>query len=186
MNNEIKIGIFILAAGQGKRIGMPKWQLLHNGKTFLEIIVEKSSRAKIDNIFCLYRQDSKPNISGIKYILNKTPENGMFSSIYYASKNISDIDGVLIWPVDHPFVDKNTVVKLIDKFTKNPKFSIKPEYEGDGGHPIILPSNILKKIKTADYSGGLRGFLNDSNTEILRLNVEDSNILRNVNTPNDL
>jgi molybdenum cofactor cytidylyltransferase len=186
MNENIKITALILAAGQGKRIGMPKWKLEFNEKSFLEIINEKLIASDINNIFCVYRDKSKPSISTLNYILNKTPEFGMFSSIYYGTKNINDTRGILIWPVDHPFIKLETLTELIHAFMLNPNSIAKPLYYDRGGHPIILPEKIFKGINTADYDGGLRQFLNDVKAEYTIVSTDDPNILRNINTPKDL
>jgi molybdenum cofactor cytidylyltransferase len=186
MNKNINITALILAAGQGSRIGMPKWQLKFNGKSFLEIIKTKLTASGVDNTFCVYRENSKPTTSSLNYIINKTPELGMFSSIYYGTEKIKEADGILIWPVDHPFVELETLSKLIDAFKLNSNSIVKPIYNNRGGHPIILPEKIFKKIKTTDYDGGLRQFLNGIKPEYFNVNTNDPNILRNVNTPKDL
>lgn len=187
MNKELKLAAVIPAAGLGSRIGMPKWQLKFNGLYFLEIITKKLQSSNIHNIYCTYRLNSKPTIDGINYIINKTPDDGMFSSIYYASKIISGFDGILIWPVDHPFISTKTLSKLIKYHTNNPKKSCKPSFNGKGGHPIILSKFDFDLIKNSipGYNGGLRKFLKDNSISFIHLDCIDSKVLKNINTIDD-
>ncbi|MCF7791390.1 MAG: NTP transferase domain-containing protein [Victivallales bacterium] len=185
-SNKLKISALILAAGKGSRIGLPKWKLEYNGISFLNIIKNSLKKNGINCIYCTYRTNSKPDISEIYYLENKEPELGMFSSVYYGTREVSSTDGILIWPVDHPFVEENTVTVLFEKFIKNPDKVIKPIFEKAGGHPIILPWKLIEKIKFRDYNGGLRQFINDSGTDILKVPLADPNILKNINTKTDL
>jgi len=84
MNQQLStndIAVIILAAGQGKRIGMPKWKLKIDDINFLSIICNKLKEVGFKNIYCTYRENSLPDYPNIKYIINKTPEYGMISSI---------------------------------------------------------------------------------------------------------
>ena len=185
---DMKITAIILAAGQGKRFGKPKWQAVYEDKSFLDIIVSKLKAVEVHRIRCVLREEADPKREeNIEYIINKSPELGMFSSIYYGIQNIStDTEGILIWPVDHPFVEIETLSNLIRSFEINPTSIIKPIFEGRGGHPVILPENIFKKINTIDYQGGLRQFLSNINAKYNTMNTNDRSILRNINTVNDI
>ena len=188
------VSTLILAAGAGTRYGMPKWQIEFHGKTFLEIIIEKVRKAGINNIVCVIREDSAPNIKGIKYAINPKPEQGMFSSLSIgiepAHWDVSahhDVSGYLIIPVDHPFFESATVKKLCETFNQNDCIKIiRPIFKGNVGHPIIIPKNLARKIPQGDYEGGLKKFINDSNVSVKNIEVDDPGILKNINTKENL
>ncbi|CAL7962155.1 molybdenum cofactor cytidylyltransferase [Gammaproteobacteria bacterium] len=176
----------ILAAGEGKRIGQTKWNLLLNGKTFLDIIVEKLIAVSIKDIVCVVREDSFPQDARINFTVNNKPECGMFSSIYCGvQKNLQAL-GYMIFPVDHPLVATKTLDKLYTTFVANLHKVICPSFQQKLGHPIIIPNHFAKKITFSDYPGGLRKFLLDQRSIICKTEVNDENILRNINTRSDI
>jgi molybdenum cofactor cytidylyltransferase len=184
----VKIAASILAAGKGARIGMPKWQLLCRGKTFLEIIVDNLFAANIGKVVCVVRADSMPpQDSRMQIAINPEPEQGMLSSVYYgiaaASASYSDVGGYLIMPVDHPLVQVKTLMQLRDVFALNPDCVIVPQFNGRRGHPIIIPHELALQITKKDFLGrSLRDFLLCSYANVEHVQVDDCGILQNINT----
>ena len=188
INNISYLTAIILAAGEGKRIGCPKCNLMINGKTFLSIIIEKIFSMGIKNIICVVKSNSFKLIQkNILVVANDCPNASMFSSIYYGIKasNMSSL-GYLIYPVDHPFVQPNVINKLCTEFMNNSMKVICPTYQDKLGHPIIIPTNLAKKINKIEYFNGLRGFILDQGAIIHKVNTIDSGILKNINTKEDV
>jgi molybdenum cofactor cytidylyltransferase len=178
------IAVIILAAGQGKRIGTPKWKLKIKEKTFLDIIYDKLKEVGINNIYCTYRKESLPDKQDIEYIINETPEYGMISSIYYGIQNTPKFSGYMIWPVDHPFTSIETLSVLYEEF-KNKQNMIRPVYSNRGGHPIIIPHKFADKIPV-DYEGGIKNFFIENNISIQDIEVNDPDIKSNINYKENL
>lgn len=183
-----KLATIILAAGRGSRIGKPKWQLIHSGKSFLEIIVDKIIESNYDKniIICVASADSIPNEPRVKIAINPDPGKGMISSVYYGVQANPDALGYLLIPVDHPFVAIETFTKLKNVFLKYPDCIVCPTYEGRKGHPIIVPNNLAAKITTKNFLGSLRDFLISQGAKLKCVAVNDANILKNINTQQDL
>lgn len=174
----------ILAAGQGKRAGKPKWQLVYDGRNFLEIIISKLLKIEIGEICVVVREDSKPKSDPkFQLVINPKPESGMISSVYYGVRAVknSHPKGYLIFPVDHPFVAESTLRQLIEVFLSNLGAVVIPVYNNHSGHPIILPFEVATRITEGDYSGGLKQFILDQKVMIKKIEVDDPNILVNVN-----
>lgn len=176
----------IFAAGEGRRIGMPKWQVEFNEKTFLEIVFQKLKEACFDTIICVKRESFDIRLDGPCYVNNVTPEFGMISSLFYAVQSCPVFDGYLILPVDHPFVESSTISVVRESFMLNPTKVVRPTFNSIPGHPIAIPNFVIAKLKTPDYNGGLRQLIKDLNTQILDVEVPDPNILKNVNFASDL
>ena len=187
MNLKKKIACIILAAGKGRRFGMPKWQAKYSGKTFLEIIIEKVTNAGITDIACVIRNDSIPDVQNIKYAVNPDPERGMFSSLLYGINIFPKKQGYIIIPVDHPFFKKKTLQELYKVFeTMENDTVVRPIYKKRAGHPIIIPGLFARNIPEGDYAGGLKKFIDDSNILVHNIVVDDQGVLRNINTVKDL
>lgn len=191
--HALNISAIILAAGKGSRIGRPKWQLMHGGETFLEIIAAKVALALPNaEIICVVSESSVPpsdDVSRIKIVINPNPDHGMFSSIYWGIKAAAKSAGYLLMPVDHPFVLTDTLRTLAENFFSNPDCVICPTYNEHRGHPIIIPGFLAEKIKEDDLPFStitLRNFLHGHQAKFCYVNVNDKAVLCNVNTASDL
>ncbi len=182
-----EITAIVLAAGRGSRIGMPKWKLVHDGKNFLEIIIEKICYAGMGNRVCVVREGAIPENLGIEYAINDSPGEGMFSSLAVGIEKFPLSEAYMIIPVDHPFFYRETLNEIICKYNDgNTEKIIRPCFKGIPGHPIILPGALARTIPLGDYEGGLRRFISNSETGILDVRVDDPGILKNINTKADL
>jgi len=143
------ISAIILAAGYGRRIGKPKLMLETDGMSYAEIINNKLSNCKVKESLFVINTDSeawsRKTLPEIKYIINPRPDEGMLSSILLAYKQLSASKNIMIFPVDHPFVSKETLDSIIEASTINQECVIKPEFDGKSGHPVIIPSSLLAK-----------------------------------------
>jgi CTP:molybdopterin cytidylyltransferase MocA len=181
-----KIAAIILAAGNGRRFGKPKWQGEYQGKNFLEIIKEKLFSAGFSDILCVKQQSFDIRCEGLSYVNNPSPEYGMVSSLYYGLMAFPGFKGYLVIPVDHPFIAAATIEKLIIAFdSENPKV-IRPVFNGFPGHPVIIPGSFISILKVPEYPGGLRQLIKDSKYDIADIQVNDPNILKNINLSTDL
>ena len=184
------ITAIILAAGKGSRIGTPKLMLEINGESFLSVIINKISSAGIKRIICVINKEvykwSKDNFQQYEIIINPEIEKGMLSSVYYGMKEIKETKGVMVFPVDHPFVEVETINELFISFNNNSDSIIKPRFESKSGHPVIIPFEILKTISEKDFDNGLNDYLIKSNCKETYVNVADKGILKNINTKEDL
>ena len=177
----------ILAAGEGSRIGMPKWQLEYEGKNFLEIIVDKLNSTLINNVICVVNGQAIPQINYSDIVINSQPEDGMLSSIYcgiqYSLKRLASTNGYLIYPVDHPYVAVSTLLDLKNEFSNvvkkydcvksrsNCNFTITPCFKGISGHPIIISSSLAEKITPNNFSIGFKKFLRSQKKDVYRIDV---------------
>jgi len=186
----MNLSALILAAGKGSRFGKPKLMIEFKGKSFLSIIADNLLKAGIENIFCVVSSNTinpaKENVPVIKYIVNPEPENGMISSVRLGLKKIGDCDGIMIFPVDHPFVKVDTLKIIIDAFNKNSRCLVKPLFNNTSGHPVIIPQELSKQIINSDIERTLDVIIRESLIEKYTVNTNDSGVIRNINTREDL
>jgi molybdenum cofactor cytidylyltransferase len=182
------ISALILAAGKGSRIGKPKFLLEYGDKTFLEHIYDNLLECNIGNILTVIRKESEEwfleNFKG-EFVINDFPEGGMLSSVILGINSLKNNDGILIYPVDHPHVRRDTVQKLITSFNLHPGSIIKPVYKNSSGHPVIIPSAFYNEI-ISGKSGDLNSVIRNSNVNTIHLKTNDAGVLKNINTPEDL
>ena len=187
MNN---ISAVILAAGSGTRIGIPKLKLKQGKEFYVNIIANNLKSEGINKIVCVIRKDDlewfKENAAGSEYIININPELGMISSVKFGVERYPKHDGALLFPVDHPFVTCKTIKNLIIDFGKNKNSVIKPYYKGKSGHPVIVPYSLFDYIVNSDNFKSLNDLIREFGISVIRTDVDDEGILRNINNPEDL
>jgi len=184
-----KISAIILAAGSGKRIGTPKLKLHIGDKYFINVIIEKLLSADIKNVSAVIREDyyqwCLANVTGALLVLNKEPDKGMFHSVKLGILNAEKSDGVMIFPVDYPYVEKITIVNLCMAFYEYPDCIIKPVFDNKSGHPLIIPNAHFNAIVNSKMDN-----LNDAILSLkisqFKVDVDDKYVLKNVNYKSDL
>ncbi|MBU1881713.1 hypothetical protein KKA08_06725 [bacterium] len=65
------------------------------------------------------------------------------------------------------------------------KLAVRPRFEGRQGHPVLLGRLWLDKVLKALYDSSMRDLLRSNSEQVLSLNVNDSGILIDVDTPED-
>ncbi len=186
--NEKEYSAIILAAGKSERMGFPKLSLKYDEKNnFIEHIISeylsfdcKEIILVINKIGIEYLKKNEIQFpETVKIVVNEHPDWHRFYSLKKGVKSLSKNRPVFINNVDNPFVNDNVLNELV----KNIKTAdyISPEFEGKGGHPILLSKKIIEELKTiAEDQKHLKEFLNRYSR--LRIRVNDEKILVNINT----
>ncbi|HOQ83912.1 MAG TPA: NTP transferase domain-containing protein [Candidatus Syntrophosphaera thermopropionivorans] len=160
----------IPASGKGNRFGQPKHQAIIKGKSFITCILDTLKEAGINNIYIAKDFKTKDMLSTLRYALKQL--------------NTDIFAGFLIFPVDHPLVQCSTINSLCSAFNQIPEIVIRPCYNGQSGHPVIIPSTL--DLFKDDYEQGLAYIIRTQAKGIFDLPVEDKSILLNINRPGDL
>ena len=185
----LNLSAVILAAGSGSRIGLPKLKLQIEGKYFVNVIIDKLISADINDVSVVIREDYYQwclgNVPGALFILNKQPEKGMFHSVKLGIMNSVKSDGILIFPVDFPFVEQSTIEKLNSAFTENPVCIIKPVFENKSGHPLVIPKIHFDAILNSKLDN-LNDVISSLNLSQAKVDVDDKSVLKNINYKSDL
>ncbi len=177
----------ILAAGRGERWGGPKLFARWKGRNFLEMILEKVAAADLSPRAVVVAEESLARIHelppGPEYVVNPQPEKGMISSILSGSRAFPDCDGIYLLPVDIPFFQADTLIRLSGRVAADPGAVHLPVYGNRGGHPLWIPNSLFPFLPAEDVDGGLRRIIDRSGLQVRTLAVEDEGILMNMNMP---
>ena len=116
------------------------------------------------------------------------PDAPMFESIrvvIQAALETSPESTVLLQPGDHPEVQPATLEQILTISGKHPDRVIVPEFQGRGGHPVLIPAGIAQRLLTTDCPQGLGQYWTDHSELCLRLSVDDESVVRDVDTATD-
>lgn len=168
----MQIVALIPAAGKGSRYGMPKVDASYNGITFSQMILNTLTEAGVEIYHVIRDIDTPDMLASLKVGMNT-----------FQSQNVHP-DGWLIWPVDHPTVRAETIKFMMNIFSSRTNSIIIPRHDNKNGHPIIIPASLA--IPEQSPPNGLKEVIMLSHLPVHFIEVDDSGILVNINTPEDV
>ena len=179
------IGAIVLAAGASSRMGRSKAQLRAGpgGRSFIDTIAETLAGARIFAVrVVVARGLPKPPRHAV---VNPDPSAGMLSSVQCGLRAFGENpDAVFVWPVDHPLVERNTVVAMVAAFENSGAPVIVPTHGGRRGHPVLFAARVFPELLAADPSVGARCVVH-AHDDRLELWVPDPGVVADIDTPED-
>ncbi len=193
MSNNIALTSVVLMAGYSKRMGQLKQHVLLEGESFLSHIIKKIISFPNDisaNIFVGQDNDELGKRivrehEGI-WISNLHPDDGPISSIRLALDKILNSSlgkTIMLWPIDHPMVEIQTLEKIIKAFREKSDFITLPSDGTHRGHPAIFPEWCFNLLKNQDLKNGAKTLLPMFPDKINYVLTDDVWITKNINTP---
>ena len=184
--------VVILAGGKSDRMNFPKPFLPYDTKrTFIDKIVYEYNKFGCREVIVVLNEDlncsqwheflsilSKEAI----IVYNSFNYLGRFYSVQLGIKALENNDYCFIQNIDSPFIDSELLKKLYDSKTNNGY--VVPEYEGKGGHPVLIGKDVINSIKEEkNISINLKDKLRQFDRKTI--DTESDNVLVNINTLED-
>jgi len=95
-------------------------------------------------------------------------------------------DGVVLCPVDHPFVAPATIGRLLEVARSDPvALWVGPTYRGRGGHPIVIKSAAFPSILDLGADEPLHRVPPRLGVQVRRVEVRDVGVLSGTDTPEE-
>jgi len=182
------ISAVILAAGKSERMGKPKQLLRLNKFTLVEQTIGNFLNSKVSEIIVVlgYRaEEVKRNIAAkpVKIAMNPNYKQGMSTSIM-AGLNSADsgANAIMLALADQPFIDAQTINRLVEAFDTREKGIVIPVYEGRRGHPIIFDIKYKKELLKLRGDIGGREVIKRYSNDVLEVAVNCPGIYRDIDT----
>ena len=183
-----EIWAVILAAGESKRMGLPKMLLTFSGRTMIEKVITNVSESKIDKIIVVlgaYREALVELISKlpVKYCYNDNYKKGMLSSVQCGFRNLSSVcRAVLVFQGDQPLITSNAINEVIEAYLSSGKGIVIPVYKGRRGHPLLIDIKYRDEIEKLNPDKGLRSLACMFSDDVLEVDTNESGILTDFDT----
>lgn len=129
-------------------------------------------------------QDQLRNAT-VRFAVNPNPDTPMGVSIACGIREVdADTRAVLIALVDHPGVSGETIKAIIAEWQQGHRL-VQPEYDGRGGHPVLIDLSFRSELLKLDTGAGLRGFFAGHSQDVCRLPVNSPYVARDMDTWED-
>jgi molybdenum cofactor cytidylyltransferase len=184
--------IILLAAGSSSRMGTSKQLLFINDETLLE----RSSRAALNcgvpNIFVVLGANAQNHLELLKnlpvnVIINPDWKKGMGNSLKTGlSKTLKvkpNLQAVIILVCDQPYLQKENIQALINKFSETKKPIIASKYADIIGVPVLFEKQMFDEILKSEDQHGAKKIINQNS--MLVETVDFINGETDLDTPED-
>ncbi len=175
----------VLAAGKSERMGRPKALLPFRNRTFLGNILDAISRSSIESAVVVLgheRELIERSHALPRVVFNAAYEQGMITSFQAGIRALPPgAEGAVVFLVDHPVVEPQTIDMLIDHFA--PGRIVLPTFQGRRGHPVLFSVAVLQEILELPLTKGANAVVWKDPRRITEVPVNTPGILVDIDTP---
>lgn len=177
----------IVGAGAGKRFGGPKAiARLSDGRRFVDAACETARDAGLSPLITVL----PPGVAapaGAVNVVNAKADGEQVVSLRLGLAQLANTNvvGVVVWPVDHPFVTLESVLAIIDGARRTGAPIVRPQFDGEHGHPVFFHRDTWRELMTV-ADGGAREVVHAYGSRVAHVDVRDRGVLRDIDLPTDL
>lgn len=196
MNEHDGIAAVILGAGLSTRMGSAKLLLPWKDTSILGYIVSVLSSVGIKDIIVVIRPDHDQLIEYLNILSKDFPvrtvinisfkPDDILTSIQYGLNAIhASSSGALIVLGDQPQIEEDTVDRIIQVHQSSRLSIVIPSFSMRRGHPWLIPYHLFSQFIQLQHPFTPRDFINHHEDEIIYVEVDNDNILKDIDTPDD-
>jgi molybdenum cofactor cytidylyltransferase len=181
----------ILAAGGSRRMGTQKMLLPFGDGTIVERVVRAALDASLQGIVVVLGADEarvreKLAPYPVTFAVNADWRRGMLSSVQTGFEALPEkATAVVVMLGDQPFVKAETVDELVAHHRENRKGIVLPVHGSRRGHPVLIDKKYGAEIVALGPEGTLREVVHAHAADVLEVEIDDPDILRDIDTPED-
>jgi molybdenum cofactor cytidylyltransferase len=182
--------IVLSAGGSSRWGGRPKALLPVGRETAVERVIRLATAAGAHRTAVVvgrHAAELAPRLPpGVEALSNPRWEQGRTGSVQVGLRWAEEAEGVLLWPVDHPFVGGTTPFRLLDEARRDAMaLWVVPTYQGRGGHPVAIRREAFGEVLDLEPGTPLRSVLRRLGVQVARLPVDDPGVLESSDTPDE-
>jgi molybdenum cofactor cytidylyltransferase len=192
MADDETIAAVLLAAGRSRRMGAFKPLLPFGRRSVVETCVTNLLEAGASEVVVVvgHRGDevraALAGETGVRFAVNDDAESEMGVSIARGVEAVSDeAKAVLVALVDQPAVPPHAIRSLIEARARTGARLVVPEWQGRGGHPVLVDLALREELLNVAPSKGLRGLFDAHRAEVLRVASDSPFVARDMDTWDD-
>jgi molybdenum cofactor cytidylyltransferase len=186
------IAAVLLAAGRSRRMGAFKPLLPFGGVSVAEACVASLRAGGAGEVVVVvgYRgaevRAALAHLEGLRFAVNEVEGSEMGLSVARGVEALSKEAGaVLVALVDQPAVPPSEIAKLVEARRRTGARLVLPEWEGRGGHPLLVDLSLREELLGVVPGRGLRALFDAHRTEVLRVPAASPYVARDMDTRED-
>tara|TARA_E500000331_G_scaffold358465_1_gene425507 strand:+ start:21360 stop:21941 length:582 start_codon:yes stop_codon:yes gene_type:complete len=182
----------LLAAGMGKRFGSQKLMAKLPSGTPVAVTSWRNLETANKKSFAVIRQNDSELRSlfedeNIPFVVCEDAHMGMSRSLLTGIQSSLKSSGWIIALGDMPFIDPKTIKKIIcDMSNIKHKTIFRPIFQKQAGNPVGLNRELLNELMTLKGDQGAREIIKRDKRRIHQIPVNDSGIIKDIDTQRDL
>ena len=183
------VGAVILAAGGSSRLGHPKQLLMFRGETLIRRAVRAATEAGCDPVVVVVGESggairTELQSSSAIFVENLQWQRGPGTSIRRGLEQLpTSVDAVALLACDQPFVDSETVRRLIDAYEKTGKPIVASSYANTLGIPALFDRSRFEALRALPDATGAKGLIVTQPDDVASIAFEEGAI--DIDTPGD-
>ena len=192
MAADEKIAAVLLAAGRSRRMGAFKPLLPFGGVSVAEACVTSLRAGGAGEVVVVvgYRgaevRAALAHLHGLSFAVNEAAGSEMGVSVARGVGALSEeAEAVLVALVDQPAVPPSEIAKLIEARRRTGARLVLPEWEGRGGHPVLIDLSLREELLGVVPEKGLRALFDAHRAEVLRVPAASPYVARDMDTWED-
>lgn len=183
------VSVLLLSGGESRRMGGHAKALLDvGGEPALARMARLSQVAGLRPMVVVVPPDDaavEQLARALSAVIVRTDRSrlGRTASIQAGLEALPTTLDVLLWPVDHCFVQARTVRNLMEARLRDPlgRWFI-PTWRGRGGHPVLIGHELFPRVLRMPVDRPLRDLLPEIGPQVVHVPVDDPAVASPVDT----
>ena len=191
----LKIGVVLLAAGEGSRLGcIPKSLIQYQGKTLIQRHLQTLQEVGIDDVVVVtgyYYQAIEAALVGqtIKIVRNPAPEEGQQISVRLGLTALrQDCDLILVVLADQPLLNRADLLELISAYKHRPpnKLVVFPEIHEQRGNPVCFSAELIYTMLASPQKISFRNYIDQNPESVHKHLTTNEHFIIDLDTQDDI
>jgi len=164
-----------------------------DGTPMIRRVVQAALKSKVDEVIVVLGWEAervRETLADLpcNFVLNKEFENGQSSSVKAGLRAVSETTrALLVLPGDVAIIDPRSISMVADAYVETGSTIVVAGYGGEAGHPILFDRSLFHEIEQInEQTFGLKSVVKQHEAEIRFVEVGTPNVLKDVDTPDDL
>ncbi len=177
MNDKTQVTAIIMASGLSKRMGTDKLKLPLRGKQLYQHIIDTVEDLPLKEKIVVTSKEyikTYAEKKGFIVVLNNEAEKGQSVSILKGLKETSVSDGYMFFVADQPFLKRETIICIIEKFKEHTSKIVIPFFNGEKGNPVIFPHRLKEDLMQIKGDQGGSVVIKKEWENSIKINFKDS------------
>ena len=175
----------ILASGFSRRMGQNKLLMKIDNKEIIRTVIQEIKKSNIKNIILVARDENVIKIGieeNITVIKNNNSDLGQSESIKLGVKEANPENDFMFFCGDQPFLDKDSINKLIEESRKYEENIIIPKVKENYGNPVIFPRRFKYELENLKGDIGGKQIIDNNKKIVKYIEIDNELFLKDIDT----